>query len=162
MGAIYSRQTKKGFTLLELLIVVAVLAVIMGIVYGLSVSQKNAGSDAAVKKVLVGIRSQAQLLSVNSNNSFATVCADTKIRSMVQSAARAGGIVPNAAAYADTDVGAWNAEACHDTATTYVIWVPLKDSTAAVTSAWCVDSTNASRRITGAGATLANGATACP
>ncbi|HEU4677302.1 MAG TPA: prepilin-type N-terminal cleavage/methylation domain-containing protein [Candidatus Paceibacterota bacterium] len=149
----------RGFTLLELVVVIAIIAILAAVVIGATSQQKNAGGNAGVEQNLVNARSQIALYYVNNNNSYLNACADARIRKMVQAAAKAANITPSAAAYANTDVGDWNSEACHATAAAWAIWVPLRSSTSASPAAWCVDSTNASRQVTGS---LASGAVACP
>ena len=155
--------SKAGFTLLELLVVMAIIGILVLVSVSFIGGFKSKGGDAGVKQNLLNARSQISTYYLNSGNSYLNVCADTTVRRMVQSAARAADITPIAGGYANGDVGDWDSEACHATATAWAVWVPLKNSTSAAnTSAWCIDSTNASRNVTGNGTTLGANATVCP
>ncbi len=157
-----SKVALRGFTLLELLISMTIIIILAGIIYGLLERQKRGGSDAGVQQNLVNARSQINLFYTNNNNTYVGACTNTTIRRMVQTAARTAAITPNPLAYSNTDVGSWNAEACHESSSAFAVWVPLRDSTSGTAVAWCVDSANASKRVSGAGLTLASGATVCP
>ncbi len=100
----------------------------------------------------------------NSGNSYTGLCGDAKILSMVRRATTISALTPQVAAYANTDIGDWDEEACHASGNQYAIWVPLKESiSSAATAAWCIDSTdNGSRRVSGAGLTLGSGIYVCP
>lgn len=159
MVIIWYRSVSKGFTLLELLVVMAIIGIIMAISVVFIGGSKNKGGDAGVKQNLLNARSQISTYYLNNGNSYLNACADNTVRRMVQSAAKAADITPNPAAYANGDGGDWDTEACHATATAWVVWVPLKGSTAAAPRAWCVDSTNVSSQEN---TSLAGNATTCP
>ena len=61
---------KKGFTLLELLVVVAIIGLLTSIVLVSLSNSKNKGADAGVKSNLNTIRGMSELFYANNGNSF--------------------------------------------------------------------------------------------
>lgn len=162
---IFSAKSKKGFTLLELLIVITIIGIIAAVVM-VSMSQSKAkGADAGVKNNIVNARSQAEVYFTNNNRSYLGMCNDTSlgIFKMMQAAARAQNITPRAA-YALADAGAWNAETCHDSDGAYAAWVPLQVTSFGASRSGtpvgvCIDSRNTTKIIN---ADLGTGVTQCP
>lgn len=64
------KNFKKGFTLVELSVVVAIIAIIATVVLTALGDSKNKGNDAAVKSNLATIRGQTELFYSNNGNSF--------------------------------------------------------------------------------------------
>ena len=82
---------ERGFTLLELLIVIAIIGILATVVLASMSQSKDKGADAGVKSNLLNARSQAEVYYTNSNRSYAGVCNDTTIGifKQVQAAAKA-------------------------------------------------------------------------
>ncbi len=154
------RIGKSGFTLLELLVVVAIIGVLAAISMAYLNESRNKGGDAAVKSNLVNARSQAEVYFHNQNRSYSGVCNNsaTGIFRHVQGAARAYGITPKGS-YTNSAASTWNTEECHDAIDYYVVWVPVPSSTSASPAGWCVDSRNATKVSS---AVLTANATQCP
>jgi prepilin-type N-terminal cleavage/methylation domain-containing protein len=132
----------QGFTLIELLVVIAIIGILAAVVLVSLNDARKGGSSASVQQSLDGVRSQAQLV-FNANNDYATVCSDTKIQSLGNSAAANGADNDKVATFetAPATPATWNVAVCHSQATGWAIEAPLADSSSATTSLWCVDST---------------------
>jgi prepilin-type N-terminal cleavage/methylation domain-containing protein len=141
-----AETTNRGFTLLELLVVVAIISLLAVISLAFLGDSKDKGGDAGVKQALVNARSQAEVYYANNAGSYEGVCSTGAARGIdkqVRAAARAYGITPQED-YFDT-AGDYDTEACHDSEDEYAVWVPLNDSTFAVPRGFCIDSHNITR-----------------
>lgn len=65
-----SKMFKRGFTLLELLVVVAIIGILSAVVMVSLSSSKKEGDDAAVKSNLSNLATQAEIFYSNNGNSF--------------------------------------------------------------------------------------------
>ncbi len=131
-----------GFTLIELMIVVAIIGVISSVVLGQLSSARNKGADATVKANLNNARGYAELIYEDPTLSpvgYNTVCGTPKMVAFKDAAVAANGGL---------------AGSCTSVVASWRMYVPLK----AANRAWCVDSTGASREI---GTPVAGGST-CP
>lgn len=162
---IFSAKSKKGFTLLELLIVITIIGIIAAVVMASMSQSKAKGADAGVKNNIVNARSQAEVYFTSNNRSYLGMCNDTSlgIFKMMQAAARAQNITPRAT-YTLADTGAWNAETCHDSTGEYAAWVPLQVTSFGASRSGtpvgvCIDSRNTTKIIN---ADLGVGVTQCP
>ena len=72
------KLTSRGFTLVELMIVIAIIGILAAVVLASLSSARDKGADAAVKSNLNGVRSQAALVYDNVHD-YATVCSDGKL-----------------------------------------------------------------------------------
>ena len=140
----------KGFTLIELIVVIAIIGVLAAIVLGFLNSARNRGSDAGVKSNLAGIRSQAEILNdtwgyygINATPaSFSvgacaatsnTLFADPNISAQITAAGNA------------SNGGGIGQGSCVSTTAAWAVSVPLKETP---TNSWCVDSTGKSKQVT--------------
>ena len=135
----------KGFTLIELLVVVAIIGILSSVVLASLNGARGRGADAAVKSNLANMRAQAEMVYDNAPGSYAGVCADTTITSMLTSAGAAAGITSAIVTAAGT-AGTSTSILCHSQAASWAADVPLKTDS---TKSWCVDSTGASKQLTG-------------
>ncbi len=133
------KTKKKGFTLMELLVVVAIIGILAAIVLVSLNSARNKGKNAAIKSQMVSLRSAGELHNED-EGSFATFCASTEAVNLQGGVEDAGGTTFDCDAAAD----AWAAE------------VALVGTGAGF---WCVDSTGASKVEA---ATKGATATVCP
>lgn len=109
----------KGFTIIELLVVVAIIAVLTGIVLVNVTSYINKGKDAAIKGNMATMSTNAAVFYDNNSSTY------------VGFAASAGYTAP---ATAITSANA--APVTFESATAYCVKAALKDGTT-----WCVDHT---------------------
>ena len=81
----------RGFTLLEILVVIAIIGILSAVVIGLLNSAKAKGANSAIKADLHGLISQSNLIYDNANpNSYAEVCNDKKVVNAIKDALNAG------------------------------------------------------------------------
>jgi len=64
------KNFKKGFTLLELLIVVAIIALLTALVLGYLGSARNKGNDAGIKSNLHTVQTQSSIYSNDHQNLY--------------------------------------------------------------------------------------------
>lgn len=141
----------RGFTLLELLVVIAVIGILAAITLAALGSTRAKGADANIKANLKNAASQAQLYyDLSTNSSFDNVCGQVGSNVAGRQVAAAErtyrGVATNP--YLDTAASTWNTAACHDTTGAWAAAVPVMASTLAAPRLWCVDSLGASRQIT--------------
>ena len=158
-----SKVVGKGFTILEMIVVIAIIGILATTVLVAMSGSRSKGGDGAIKQNLVYARTQAAFYfngSATSTESYVDVCNDKTngIMRQVQEAKRAYGGTSKAV-YTNTVPSTWNTEECHADATRFVAWVPLSDSASGAPTGWCIDSTNASRKVT---AVLGVSAFVCP
>lgn len=130
----------KGFTLLELLVVVAIIGILSAITFDYLGSSKERGADAGVKQNLVNARGQAEVYFTN-NETYEGVCNSVSagIYRQVRAAARAQKL-NTTGLYQDTTAGSATQEVCHDSGEAYAAWVPLSQG-----GGMCIDSENNTR-----------------
>ncbi len=158
-------NTNRAYSLVELLVVVAIIGVLSSIVIA-SASQSRAKSiDSAVKTNLNNARLQAEVFFIKNGESFSTpsnICASDfaqdNVTKSIKSYGQAAIAAFNSTSYSfstalftpSTSVRA----VCHASATQWAMQSPLKTA-----GNWCVDYTGASKYTT---SNLASGATKCP
>ena len=151
----FRMKQKKGFTILEMLVVFAIIGILAIITLSYLQRSKEKSANATAKTSLANARSQAEVWYINAIpgkpiKSYEQVCNPAQkngIGRMVQVAAHAVWNT-NKTTYPNNDPSAWNIEACHSRVDDYAAWVPLKESTSANLLGWCIDSKNANRQVT--------------
>ena len=134
----------KGFTIIELVVVIAIIAILAAIELINVTGYISRGKDAAVQSDLRTMMTGAATV-YNDTSSWATACTATSPLAAYTAATTASGLT--------------NHNFCNAAAGTWVACVELT-STANSGKDWCVDSTGASQRITNTSCT--NSITACP
>ncbi|MBX4210736.1 prepilin-type N-terminal cleavage/methylation domain-containing protein [Candidatus Parcubacteria bacterium] len=137
-------KTKKGFTLMELLIVIAIIGVLSAIVLASLRLAKSRGSDAAVQSTLASIRSQAEIY-FDSNANYGDVIATGECPSSGTSIFAADDTIKNQLASVVTTggglVSCMTDSPASGNATKWAIAAQLKSDPL---KAWCVDSNGVS------------------
>lgn len=148
---------KRGFTILELLVVVGLIALLATVVMVALSSARNKGKDANIKSNLANARNQAELFfSTNTMNpnSYTGVCTNgvvggaTAIGSYVLAAAQAKGLssyVDNWTFPPRSISGDLVSAKCNATSDAWAAEVPLTTSG----QMWCVDSTGTATQVNG-------------
>ena len=140
-------KNKKGFTLIELMVVISIIALLSSVVLAALQDARKKGIDGNIKTQLNHFRTQASNFYAN-GNTYAGLCADTSLgmKTMALAAAKQIG-----AASVGDDTAAWSytttPAVCHDTANGWALIISLKKPTAA-TGGWCVDSTLNAKEVT--------------
>ena len=119
-------KTSKGFTIIELLVVVAIIAVLTGIVLVNVTSYINKGKDASVQGNLSTVLTNASVF-YDTNGSYTGNCASANVAAALAAADKA--FDGNATANEVTD--------CNETASAWAACGQLK----VTDSYFCVDST---------------------
>jgi len=154
------KTNNRGFTLLELLVVITIIGILAIIVLAALGSARSKGADGVIKEALKNAHTQAVVYYDLGGESYDLVCAQAGQRTI-------GPMVKNAESnysgsfttYADGTASTWNTAQCHDSQTAWAAFVPLRASTNLVIAAWCVDSTGVSKQVS---AVLGVNAMACP
>ena len=68
----FNRRFQKGFTILELLVVVAIIGILTAVVFGALNNARAKGADKAIISNLASVRSQADLYYGANTNSYGT------------------------------------------------------------------------------------------
>jgi len=134
---------QKGFTLIELMVVISIIALLSAIVLASLGTSRNKAADTAIKQGLVNLRSSAELFYANNGNSYGATplggdCATPPLGSLFDNAnikAIIAGIQKNGV----TPI-------CHSSATAWAVSSPLKTNG---TLSWCVDSKQTIKQISG-------------
>ncbi len=135
----------KGFTLIEIVVVIAIIGILSAVVLAVLSRPRASGADAAIKGDLRTVQTQSQLFYGDNNNRYntdgatgvtpAAACptsgatmfaADTQIKSAISHINSVSG----------------NTATCYmsSNGSQYLIWIALKTS-----GYWCVDSTGISK-----------------
>jgi prepilin-type N-terminal cleavage/methylation domain-containing protein len=64
------KNSNKGFTLLELLVVVAIIGILASVVMGMLTNARKKSQDSALKEQMTSLRSEAELFAIANNNSY--------------------------------------------------------------------------------------------
>src|SRR3989344_9645119 len=124
-------QTSKGFTIIELLVVVAIIAVLTGIVLVNVTQYINRGKDSSIQGSLSSLSTNAAVWFDTSTNGFTGFCANSTATNPLSAADKA--YDGNATTNEVTD--------CNDSASAWAACGQLKVSD----SYFCVDSTGAKK-----------------
>ncbi|MFZ2523483.1 MAG: prepilin-type N-terminal cleavage/methylation domain-containing protein [Minisyncoccia bacterium] len=156
----------KAYTLVELLVVVAIIGVLSSIVITSANQSRAKGIDAAVKTNLVNAKLQAEVYFIKNGESFnngtSNICASdfaqdgtTKsIKNYLITAIEAFGSTSYTYSTALFTASTATRAACHATANKWAMESPLKTG-----GNWCVDSAGTSKYTN---TTLASGRDFCP
>ncbi len=172
MQTTYMNYTSKiqlrGFTLIELLVVIAIIGILSSVVLASLNTARNKGADAAIKSNLGNARAQAEIFYDANGNTYDAGSAATDVCNTAASVSGIKGIFPSgAAAQLAWGAGTLGTDAattgilgaCNSSATAWAMAVPVKASTVAVPSLYCVDSTGAAKVIP---SNLAAATVVCP
>ncbi len=147
----FIKNNKKvsGFTLLELLVVIALIGLLAAIVMASLGTSRKRGDSASIKSTMSSMRGQAELFYANNGSSYGPVhtadygatskCGTATTTNLFGSTSVTGSL-RNAITSINTKVGSTASTSCAISATSWAFSATLGDS-----SAWCVDSTGAAQ-----------------
>lgn len=152
---------QRGFTLLELLVVVAVIGIMASVVLMLTSTARNRGGDAGVKANLQTVRSQSGVFYTNNNLSYLPSGGSTfPIASCPLYNATGTNMLARDKNIADSIAEATrrgsNVNSCYNSSSEWAVAVGLKTN---ANLSWCVDSAGVSRQVNFPPATAINGTT---
>lgn len=155
------QNKKRGFTLLELLVVVGLIAILSTVVVIALNTARGRGGDTSVKTNLRTVANQAGLFFLDNTNSYLPAGGSTFAIATCPAYNPAGtnmlsrdSVIADAIAKAVNDGG--NSSSCYNSATLWAVAVGLKSSP---TSSWCIDNTGTAKVVASAPASAINGTT---
>lgn len=140
------KKNLSGFTLIELMVVVAIIGLLVSIVTVSIRSSREKGADTGVKRGLSELQKQAELYYYEHDNSYSGLCQDSKVISQLTVTAKNSGITTIAG---NGEYGAGEQATCHDSVRDWAAEVPTAESTSASPVMWCVDSRGKSQKVIG-------------
>lgn len=160
-------HTKKGFTLIELMVVISIITILVFLIVYFVSDAKKRGADAGIKSNLHTIKTQAELFYLENKNNYivtpnpgspqtayATYCDDPFwSASFPRSMWVANQTMKNALAEAlkhKGGTGGSNSSRCLNYPNAWAISIVLKTSPLSPVKYWCVDSSGQAKVGTGA------------
>ncbi len=158
------KSFESGFTLIELLVVIAIIGILSAVVMAALGSAKAKSNDSAISSIMSSMRAQAALYYSATGN-FGTVAAGTSaaqctagsgatnmylssatpnLANLLADLARKNGATLGTAGAAGT-----KNIICSTTGSPASAWAVVASTSSSTTVNWCVDSTGASKSVTG-------------
>ncbi len=151
-----TQMFKRGFTLLELLVVVAIIGILTAVVMVALDSSRKEGDDTAVKSNLRTVANEAEIFYLDNKNSYLPFNGTTYDYAKCPSKYDPSGTdmfskdktiadsITEAIKRSDTNI----ASACYNSANAWAVAMPLNITDGTY---WCVDNTGSARMITSTG-----------
>lgn len=139
-----------GFTLIELMVVVGIIALLATVVLAVLDSAKSKGNDAGIKLNLKNAMNQGEIFwntNTTNPNTYTSVCtASGGVGLLFYAAAQDAGVTGTGVNTTNNNGGDWAHATCHAIANAWAAEVPLSTSASGSPVMWCVDSTGKSKQ----------------
>ncbi len=133
----------KGFTLVELLVVVAIITVLSSVVLASTGAARNKGADAAAKSDVNSIRTQIELLYASSaNGNYGGVCSNNAVVKALNDASKNESL-PLWTGQSDNDED----RACITNGASSAYWVAYIHLQKSLNVWYCVDNSGGSKTL---------------
>lgn len=157
------KYSRKGFTILELLITIAIIGLLSAVIMASVTVARRRGTDSAITSIMVSMRTQAALYYSAAGNyaSVAVAPATSAGQCTIANTMFVAGAMPNLRSLL-VDLAQKNGAilgimtpggkniVCSTTNAPATVWA-IVASTSDSTVDWCVDSSGASRAVSGSG-----------
>jgi len=143
----HTAPTTRGFTLIELLIVIAIIGILSAVVLVALNDARGKGTEAAQKRDLIAMRSQAELWVDANGNSFAGLCTGTVTqvngtKNVYEALLAYGAKYKRTVVVQNNAGGAYDNVVCHSDVDEWVIQTSLVSSASGTGNGryFCIDS----------------------
>lgn len=130
-------SSSKGFTLIELMVVIAIIGILSGIVMTSLGTAKNKSKNAAIQSGLGSLRAQAEIY-FSDNGTYAGIFSSPPACGSTNSGVKM--ILDKLNADASSDTACWVSDG-----SAYAVSARLSNNTGGIATYWCVDSTGKSQ-----------------
>lgn len=144
-------KTQKGFTIIELIVVIAIIAVLAAVVMVNVTKYINKGKDSAIKANLNSLTT-ASVIFFEDHGNYGSFCNNSLAEDIFNSIAIPSGKTKECKNQSDSYTFC-----CHHSDTAWIACIELIEDN---TKAWCVDNTGIKKQINVSD--CKNGISACP